>query len=1215
MFQCYISVLAILFLMVCPISKSLGQVVINEIMYHSQGNDLEFIELYNSTSQSVDLSGWIIKDSDDSHQFTIPPDIHIDGEGFFIITDDLTLFQNIYGFSANIGGLPFDLGNDGDMVRLFDPMEQLIERVHYDDRRPWPEAADGGGGSLERLNTLLPAFIASSWDVSKETNGSPGQANTNHQTELKPIITHVNHTPTIPRPNQPVTVSAKIVDVDGEIQEVLLFYGEDRGNQYESVPMFDDGEHEDGLADDGVYGTNIPGNSVYTILRFYLQASDQTGQTQTFPLNPTIYPLLTVVEPLERDGELARFKVVMTPENHLTFLNAYRTDTYVPATFYDGDTVYYQTDIRHRGRSRSQNGRFKIRFPHAQLFREKMRRINLNGDSYNSLIKEYLSYQLYDKAGLPNLDSEIVTLTINGRQAGSIPHRVMIENPDAQFLRRKEFFGNDNGNLYKTTLDGTPDNKATWRYVGEDSSLYEDCYIKQTNESEGDWSDIIRFCKVLNQSDINSPDYIEQVYSALNADDFMRWMAVSACVAHWDSPYTDHGHNYVMYNNPDTQQFNIIAWDLNGTFNYSSNHNDLNYRKHYTHIHSTKFVPINKILNHPFFCRRYYQEISIMLQTYFSEEAMVDLIDSVGDQLNYSSSSMQNYKNYVRVRREDLAQWINDHEGITFISKPVYQTQLGSDYRYQAAAVDFKGFRHLTYELLQGPAWLSMDPDTGVLSGTPERAGNFDVEIRVAASDNIDIRQSFNLQVTGPLPRLILNFNDSNRIIHDLSEYNHQGDMAGGARQTVGRLGQGIRLDGNNDYIRIPHHEAFNLSGDITIEAWIEPMTTGSGNPIIISKGDVENFNYTLMLGYGPFSWDQMEPCFMPHPFDIQHRVYYGRKEIEARLRTRRWYHLAGTYNSSTEQVHVYVNNKRIVESSSRSLMPINSRDLLIGMNNSRCFNGTVDDVKILPFAKSAFAAGLCLSHIDISGISPAQDRIGLSLSPHRNETVHLGEYCFYFPMLDEWISLPDETLSPGDTIVWWLDNLGLEQTLPHDGVAILYPSDSKGNPSARYVLDQVVWGNPDTEDTTYGNQAAVWLPDRTISLTIDDPQSLKLEQFADNDEYDEDWMVTNQRLNGPDLVSVTIDSGNEITHDKEVSISLQFESTTPIEMRLSNHPILENNWMPYQSTINWNLLEGDGIKHVYVQLRNKNGNRSAVKRGNIRLIEKTRIHSWQKYE
>ena len=54
-----------------PISEA---IIINEINYNSSANfdSDDWIELYNASSESEDISNWTIKDDDDSHIFSIP---------------------------------------------------------------------------------------------------------------------------------------------------------------------------------------------------------------------------------------------------------------------------------------------------------------------------------------------------------------------------------------------------------------------------------------------------------------------------------------------------------------------------------------------------------------------------------------------------------------------------------------------------------------------------------------------------------------------------------------------------------------------------------------------------------------------------------------------------------------------------------------------------------------------------------------------------------------------------------------------------------------------------------------------------------------------------------------------------------------------------------------------------------------------------------------
>ena len=57
---------------------------INEVE-SSGGTPGDWVELLNTGSSSVDLSGWIIKDSDDAHASVLPTGSSIDAGGFFIV--------------------------------------------------------------------------------------------------------------------------------------------------------------------------------------------------------------------------------------------------------------------------------------------------------------------------------------------------------------------------------------------------------------------------------------------------------------------------------------------------------------------------------------------------------------------------------------------------------------------------------------------------------------------------------------------------------------------------------------------------------------------------------------------------------------------------------------------------------------------------------------------------------------------------------------------------------------------------------------------------------------------------------------------------------------------------------------------------------------------------------------------------------------------------
>ncbi len=1203
--------LAITLGIVFIVSSPQASIVVNEIMYHPPQPGLEFIELYNAGGATVDLSRWVVKDELDSHEFLLPAGTVLSANEYLIIAEDAAAFEQAYGFAPDAGGVAFNFSNSGDNVRLFDSIGQLVEEVSYHDRAPWPETADGEGASIERRNPALPAFLPASWAGSSDQE-TPGERNSSFTEQLAPLVYDIDHSPKIPQPGQSVTVTARVFDADGGVAAVNLYWGMN-DTPYRPIEMVDDGQHRDGAAGDGVYGATFRGSTAGSVFGFYIQAEDDAGNETLLPAQGDHGPYLTVVENALSNETVSVLRFVMKPSVYQTFLSRFRTDDYFPATFYDGDQAYYNVHVRHRGRSRIQNGRFKVRFPHDDLYRGRIRRLNFNGTNSATILREYLSFQMYQDAGLPNMETELVRLHVNGRPGEGTPYRVVIENPDAQFLRQRIYFENDNGNLYKTTLDGTPQNKATWRYVGDNPGLYRGCYIKQTNEDEDDYSDIIRFCKVLNDAEPWQPDYLANVESVINTDNFIRWMAVSACIAHWDSPFTDHGHNYVMYNNPASDQFYVLAWDLNGSFIYNSDFNSLNYRKHYTHVRSTKFPTINKMLNHPVLGAKYYREIDKLMSYSFSPEVMKTKIDRARDALKLGNSSVSFLRTYVTRRTSDLADWINRDQGMAFLSKPNVQATVGAPYLYRIVAVDYRNGARPALSLDQAPDWVTL-ADTGELSGVPPSEGEFVISLS-ADGRNGTIEQAFTLQVVDPAPRLIMNFNSEGAQVTDLSLFKNHGAFQGGATRADGRLGNALSLAGQSNRLSISHNQSLNLTGSITVEAWINPISQSANNPVILTKGDANFFNYKMMLGYGPFNSHPWEPCFMPHRFDIINRAYYGEKEIESNLKQRQWVHIAGTFDSLNELVCVYHNNKRTVESAARTMMQPNNNPILIGLSNNQSFRGYVDDVKILPFAKQAFAAGLCLSLIDVSGVSPAQERVKLSLSALRTNTVDMAEYCLYLNQANVWLALPSEKLRPGSSVEFWLDDLGLDSPLLPNETLALYPISQIGTPSRKWIIGQASWGANPPGAGDPGVQAGVWLDGGAVSLLSGRANTLSLRAFGDNDDYHNDWQAAAQALPGPVIQSVAINGEDELTTARNVDLTIKAAGLSSLyQMRVSNTPVFGSDWQPYRSQTSWTLPEGNGAKTVYVQLADPTGRRSTVKTASITLNQAS-IEEWMRLE
>ncbi|MFC1694259.1 CotH kinase family protein, partial [Candidatus Latescibacterota bacterium] len=154
-------------------------IVINEINYNSSNdfNPEDWVELYNPQGNSVDLSGWVFKDEDDTHTFVLPAGTIIVDGGYLVLLKDTAAFTKVFPDVVNyLGEFNFGLSGGGELVRLFDAQGALVDHVTYDDGAPWPLTPDGQGPSLSLISPKLDNTLGENWKPSVE-HGTPGEIN------------------------------------------------------------------------------------------------------------------------------------------------------------------------------------------------------------------------------------------------------------------------------------------------------------------------------------------------------------------------------------------------------------------------------------------------------------------------------------------------------------------------------------------------------------------------------------------------------------------------------------------------------------------------------------------------------------------------------------------------------------------------------------------------------------------------------------------------------------------------------------------------------------------------------------------------------------------------------------------------------------------------------------------------------------------------------
>jgi hypothetical protein len=167
-------------------------IVINEINYKSSDNfDAgDWVELYNPNTTSVDLSGWQLKDDDDSHVYSIPSGTQIETDGYIVLVKNASDFSGVFPNITNyIGEIDFGFGNS-DAVRLYDASGVLQDEVTYQSESPWPNCADETGYTLELITPDLDNALPQSWNCIN-LHGSPNAVNSNSLSLEEDLLTAI----------------------------------------------------------------------------------------------------------------------------------------------------------------------------------------------------------------------------------------------------------------------------------------------------------------------------------------------------------------------------------------------------------------------------------------------------------------------------------------------------------------------------------------------------------------------------------------------------------------------------------------------------------------------------------------------------------------------------------------------------------------------------------------------------------------------------------------------------------------------------------------------------------------------------------------------------------------------------------------------------------------------------------------------------------------
>jgi fibronectin type 3 domain-containing protein len=213
------------------------------------------------------------------------------------------------------------------------------------------------------------------------------------------------------------------------------------------------------------------------------------------------------------------------------------------------------------------------------------------------------------------------------------------------------------------------------------------------------------------------------------------------------------------------------------------------------------------------------------------------------------------------------------------------------------------------------------------------------------------------------------NFNEgSGSTVTDLSGNNLTGKIVGATWTTGGKYGNALSFNGTSSYVDLGNPAALQLTGSITIEAWVKAAADPANDGQIVAKSD-NTSGWQLKTSHDTG----------PQAFAVAVTNSSGARAQRYTTTTRAlntWYHVAGIYNSAAGTLDIYVNGA-LNSGALRGSIPSSNRNAAVNVNIGRrtggyYFNGVIDEVRIYNRALSPTEIQSDMKTSLAGGVSPS---------------------------------------------------------------------------------------------------------------------------------------------------------------------------------------------------------------------------------------------------
>lgn len=264
-------------------SSTQAQIVISELNYQSDStvNAGDWVELWNNSGASVDVSGWKLVDGNLANPpYVIPGGTTIAAGSRLVLVDNTVRFDAQHPGITRLGPIGFEFANSGELVTLKNSADQIQVQFEYSDSLPWNKCADGFGRTLELVDPAVTPTDPTNWRCGC-IKGSPGIAFTPCTSETL-LISEINFKSLITqeagdwielwnKTNGSLNLSGYKFR-DDNMNNVYTFPGGTTLNPQERIVLFNDAvnftlQHPSVVKKVGPFGFSLDGNG--DALRLY----------------------------------------------------------------------------------------------------------------------------------------------------------------------------------------------------------------------------------------------------------------------------------------------------------------------------------------------------------------------------------------------------------------------------------------------------------------------------------------------------------------------------------------------------------------------------------------------------------------------------------------------------------------------------------------------------------------------------------------------------------------------------------------------------------------------------------------------------------------------------------------------------------------------------------------------------------------------------------